>query len=73
MPYVDALMAIIFRVSYRLYFSVFIINNLSKRSTGIPCGEIISVPLIEQIPLLVAKITIGARVDSSALFKKVKH
>jgi len=38
-------------------------SNLSKRSTGIPCGETISVPLIVQIPLLVAKITIGARVD----------
>jgi hypothetical protein len=33
----------------------------------------ISVPLIVHIPLLVARMTIGAKVLSRALFKKVKH
>lgn len=47
------------------------IINLSKRSTGIPWGLYISVPLIVHIPLLVANITIGAKVDSKALFKNV--
>lgn len=32
-----------------------------------------SVPLIVQIPLLVARTTIGAKVDYRALFKNVKH
>jgi len=39
------------------------IKSLSRRSTGIPCGEIKSVPLMVHIPLLVAKTTIGAKVD----------
>lgn len=49
------------------------INNLSRRSTGIPWGETKSVPLIVHIPLFVARTTIGAKVDSRALFRKVKH
>jgi hypothetical protein len=49
------------------------IKSLSRRSTGIPWGDIISVPLIVHIPLFVAKTTIGAKVDYKALFKKVKH
>lgn len=49
------------------------IKSLSSRSTGIPCGDTISVPLIVQIPLFVAKTTMGAKVDSSALLRNVKH
>jgi hypothetical protein len=46
---------------------------LSNKSIGTPCGEIKSVPRIVDIPLFVANTTIGAKVDSKALFKKVKH
>ena len=42
---------------------------LSRRSTGTPCGAMISVPRIVHIPRLVAKITMGARLLSSARFQ----
>lgn len=45
------------------------IKNLSNKSIGIPWGDCKSVPLIVQIPLLVANMTIGAKEDSKALFK----
>lgn len=70
---VEALMANIF-ISYSSpYVVVLIIKSLSSRSTGIPWGDTISVPLIVQIPLFVAKTTMGASVDSRALLRKVKH
>lgn len=58
-------------ISSKLYGVVLIINNLSSKSTGKPWGLEISVPLIYECPLFVAKITIGANVDSNALFKNV--
>lgn len=42
-------------------------TSLSSRSTGTPCGLLMSVPRISQMPRLVAKITMGARLDSRAL------
>lgn len=68
-----ALMANIFINYSSPYVVVLMIKSLSNKSTGIPWGDIISVPLIVQIPLLVANTTIGASVDYNALFKKVKH
>ena len=38
-----------------------------------PCGEVMSVPRIWQMPRLVAKMTIGARLLSRARFRYVKH
>lgn len=52
---------------------VLMMSNLSSRSIGMPWGETMSVPLMVQMPLLVARMTIGARVDSKALLRKVKH
>lgn len=60
---VDALMAKIFINYSRPYVVVLMIRSLSSKSTGIPWGEIMSVPLIVQIPLFVASTTIGAKVD----------
>ena len=70
---VDARIARIFINSSKPYYVVFIINKRSSKSTGIPWGETISVPLIVHIPLLVASTTMGANVDSRALLRKVKH
>lgn len=39
----------------------------SRRSTGTPWGDRTSVPRIVHTPRLVAKITMGLRLDSSAL------
>eukprot|EP00834_Sanchytrium_tribonematis_P004136 NODE_187_length_13529_cov_1.102606.p8 type:complete len:147 gc:universal NODE_187_length_13529_cov_1.102606:6590-7030(+) len=66
----------IFRILFRsivLYFSVLIINNLSRRSKGIPWGLLILVPLIFTLPLLLAMITIGANSSSNMRFKNEKH
>ena len=49
------------------------IKYLSNKSTGIPCGDTKSVPRMVHMPQFVAKTTIGARVDSRARFKNVKH
>ena len=70
---VDALIAKIFINYSKPYVVVFIIRSLSNKSVGIPWAEIISVPLIVQIPLFVANTTIGANVDYNALLRKVKH
>ena len=69
----EDLIAKIFIKSSSPYVEVLMIKRRSSKSTGIPCGEIKSVPLIVHIPRLVAKTTIGAKVDYKALFKKVKH
>jgi hypothetical protein len=45
------------------------ISIRSSKSTGTPCGAIISVPLIVQMPRFVAKTTMGASVDSRARFR----
>lgn len=60
---VEALIANIFINYSSPYVVVLIIKSLSSRSTGIPWGDTISVPLIVQIPLFVAKTTMGAKVD----------
>jgi len=76
-PSVEALIPNIWIISDRVYGTVLMIRSLfisfcyylSNRSMGTPCGDLISDPLIVQIPLLVAKMTTGANGDSRALFK----
>lgn len=70
---VEHLIAKIVTISLTEYGRVLMIKSLSRRSTGIPWGDYISVPLIVHRPLFVANTTIGARFDSRALFKYVKH
>mmetsp|Transcript_45041 Transcript_45041/g.75766 ORF Transcript_45041/g.75766 Transcript_45041/m.75766 type:complete len:206 (-) Transcript_45041:680-1297(-) len=72
-PSVVARVCTICRISSPVYGKVLTTSRRSKRSEGIPWGLNISVPFTLQRPLLVAKITIGAKVDSNALFKYVKH
>mmetsp|Transcript_53128 Transcript_53128/g.164657 ORF Transcript_53128/g.164657 Transcript_53128/m.164657 type:complete len:201 (-) Transcript_53128:778-1380(-) len=60
-------------ISSTEYGIVRMITSRSSKSTGMPCGETMSVPRMVQIPLFVAKMTIGLRVDSRARFRYVKH
>mmetsp|Transcript_21636 Transcript_21636/g.35036 ORF Transcript_21636/g.35036 Transcript_21636/m.35036 type:complete len:228 (-) Transcript_21636:815-1498(-) len=72
-PSTVARTARIFTISSAVYGKVRMITRRSSRSTGTPWGAFISVPLIWQIPRLVAKMTMGARLDSNARFRYVKH
>jgi len=72
-PSVSQRIAKIYTISSRLYGINLMIRRRSSKSTGIPWGDFISVPLISQTPLLVARMTIGAKLLSRALFMKVKH
>mmetsp|Transcript_26387 Transcript_26387/g.78632 ORF Transcript_26387/g.78632 Transcript_26387/m.78632 type:complete len:238 (+) Transcript_26387:162-875(+) len=67
------LMLTTWTISSTEYGMVRTMTRRSRRSTGMPWGETMSVPRMVQMPLLVAKTTIGLRVDSRALFKYVKH
>mmetsp|Transcript_5618 Transcript_5618/g.19249 ORF Transcript_5618/g.19249 Transcript_5618/m.19249 type:complete len:238 (+) Transcript_5618:240-953(+) len=60
-------------ISSGVYGRVRTMTRRSSKSTGMPCGELRSVPRISQMPRFVAKMTIGASELSSARFKKVKH
>lgn len=55
-------------ISGTLYGMVLMMSIRSSRSTGTPCGAKTSVPRIVHTPRLVANITMGLRLDSSALF-----
>eukprot|EP00962_Isochrysis_galbana_P050094 scaffold21556_cov120-Isochrysis_galbana.AAC.7 len=59
----------IWTISCSAYGMVLMIIRRSSRSTGTPCGATTSVPRTVHMPRLVAKITMGASVDSSARFK----
>mmetsp|Transcript_3864 Transcript_3864/g.17009 ORF Transcript_3864/g.17009 Transcript_3864/m.17009 type:complete len:235 (-) Transcript_3864:962-1666(-) len=72
-PSTAARTARIFTISSAAYGSVRMMTRRSRRSTGTPCGADMSVPLISQMPRLVAKMTMGAREDSSARLRYVKH
>mmetsp|Transcript_17233 Transcript_17233/g.53444 ORF Transcript_17233/g.53444 Transcript_17233/m.53444 type:complete len:241 (+) Transcript_17233:100-822(+) len=72
-PSVCARMARICTISCGVYGSVRMITKRSSRSTGMPCGDCMSVPRMVHTPRLVAKMTMGARLDSSARLRKVKH
>ena len=63
----------IWTISCSEYGMVRMIISRSSRSTGTPCGAITSVPRTVHMPRLVAKMTMGARVDSRARLRYVKH
>merc|ERR1719482_1829114 len=72
-PSVFARIDRIWKVSSSVYGIVRMIIVRSNKSTGMPCAEEISVPRMGHIPRLVANTTMGARVDSSARLRYVKH
>mmetsp|Transcript_13505 Transcript_13505/g.31777 ORF Transcript_13505/g.31777 Transcript_13505/m.31777 type:complete len:238 (+) Transcript_13505:124-837(+) len=72
-PSVCALIFTTCTISSTVYGIVLMMTNRSSKSTGMPCGETMSVPRIVHIPLFVAKMTIGLKVDSKARLRYVKH
>ena len=60
----------IWRTSFGAYGSVAMISSRSKKSSGIPCGPWYFVPRIVVIPRFVARIRMGAILDSSTRFRK---
>ena len=66
-PLTCALRARICTISCGVYGRVLMMTSLSRRSTGMPWGELMSVPRMSHMPLLVAKTTMGARALSRAL------
>mmetsp|Transcript_8658 Transcript_8658/g.19688 ORF Transcript_8658/g.19688 Transcript_8658/m.19688 type:complete len:207 (+) Transcript_8658:141-761(+) len=59
-------------ISLGVYGRVRMITSRSRRSTGTPCGDSMSVPRIGQMPRFVANTTMGLSGDSSARFRYVK-
>lgn len=60
-------------ISSNSYFFVLMINTRSRRSSGIPCGDMYFVPRIWVIPLLEAITTKGDNSFSRARLRKEKH